>query len=77
MKDYENKITPEEMSYELDLMMQGMLYFAGVKKDRLLDACDIYIENIDDVLENSKSEGVDEVIEVVEFMKKNYKELFK
>ncbi|ANE32340.1 cell division protein [Campylobacter hyointestinalis] len=77
MKDYENEITPEEMSYELDLMMQGMLYFAGVKKDRLLDACDIYIENIDDVLENSKSEGVDEVIEVVEFMKKNYKELFK
>lgn len=77
MKDYENEITPEEMSYELDLMMQGMLYFAGVKKDRLLDACDIYIENIDDILENSKSEGVDEVIEVVEFMKKNYKELFK
>ncbi|CUU74704.1 hypothetical protein FFA43_03430 [Campylobacter hyointestinalis subsp. hyointestinalis] len=77
MKDYENEITPEEMSYELDLMMQGMLYFAGVKKDRLLDACDIYIENIDDVLENSKSEGVDEVIEVVGFMKKNYKELFK
>lgn len=77
MKDYENEITPEEMSYELDLMMQGMLYFSGVKKDRLLDACDIYIENIDDVLENSKSEGVDEVIEVVEFMKKNYKELFK
>ncbi|AII14975.1 hypothetical protein CIG11343_1102 [Campylobacter iguaniorum] len=77
MKDYENEITPEEMSYELDLMMQGMLYYAGVKKDRLLDACDLYIENIDDVLENSKSEGVDEVIEVVEYMKKNYKELFK
>lgn len=77
MKDYENEITPEEMSYELDLMMQGMLHYAGVKKDRLLDACDLYIENIDDVLENSKSEGVDEVIEVVEYMKKNYKELFK
>ncbi|ANE34057.1 hypothetical protein [Campylobacter hyointestinalis] len=77
MKDYENEITLEEMSYELDLMMQGMLYFAGVKKDRLLDACDIYIENIDNVLENSKSEGVDEIIEAVEFMKKNFKELFK
>ncbi|KAB0611568.1 hypothetical protein [Campylobacter hyointestinalis] len=77
MKDYENEITLEEMSYELDLMMQGMLYFAGVKKDRLLDACDIYIENIDNALENSKSEGVDEIIEAVEFMKKNFKELFK
>lgn len=32
MKDYENEITQEEMSYELDIMMQGMLYFAGVKK---------------------------------------------
>ncbi|ABK82165.1 hypothetical protein Q4Y15_000133 [Campylobacter fetus] len=76
MKDYENEITQEEMSYELDIMMQGMLYFAGVKKDKLLDACDIYIENIDDVLENSEAQGVGEVIEVIEFMKKNYKELF-
>lgn len=77
MKDYEKEITIEEMSYELDLMMQAMLYFAGVKKDKLLDACDIYIENIDEMLENSNSQGVDEVIEMIEFMKKNYKDIFK
>ena len=32
MKNYENDITLEEMSYELELATLGMLYYAGVKK---------------------------------------------
>lgn len=77
MKDYENDITKEELSYELDLMMQGMLYYAGVKKEKLFEACDIYIDEVDDVLDGLNVQGVDEVIAVIEFMKKNHKELFR
>ena len=47
-----------------------------MKKDALQKACDLYIENIDDVLENSNAEGAEGILEVVEFLKKNHKELF-
>ena len=77
MKNYENEITLEEMSYELELATLGMLYYSGVKKKLLNEAFDRYIEVIDDVLENSNASGVDEVIAVIDHMKKNYPELFK
>lgn len=73
----ENDVTMEEMSYELDLMLRATLYFAGVKKDKLEEACDAYIESIDDVLENSDLDGVDEIIYAVGALKKSHKELFK
>ena len=68
MKEIEPTI--DELSYELSMMLEAMLYYAGVKKDRLEDAAETYIECIDDSLENSGDEGVDEVLEVVEYMKK-------
>lgn len=77
MKNYENDVTLEEMSYELELATLGMLYYAGVKKELVNVAFDRYIDVIDDVLESSDASGVDEVIAVVEYMKKNYPELFK
>ena len=66
----------EEMAYEVSILLEGMLYFAGVKRANLEKAAEIYIENIDDILENSNAEGVDEPIAVVEYLKKNHKELF-
>ena len=69
--------TVEELSYELSMMLEAMLYYAGVKKERLQDAAETYIECIDDALENSGAEGVDEVLEVVEYMKKKHAKFFK
>ena len=69
--------TVDELSYELSMMLEAMLYYAGVKKDRLEDAAETYIECIDDALENSGAEGVDEVLEVVEYMKKKPAKFFK
>ena len=43
--------TVDELSYELSMMLEAMLYYAGVKKDRLEDAAETYIECIDDALE--------------------------
>ena len=69
--------TVDELSYELSMMLEALLYYAGVKKDRLEDAAETYIECIDDALENSGAEGVDEVLEVVEYMKKKHAKFFK
>ena len=69
--------TVDELSYELSMMLEAMLYYAGVEKDRLEDAAETYIECIDDALENSGAEGVDEVLEVVEYMKKKHAKFFK
>ena len=69
--------TVDELSYELSMMLEAMLYYAGVKKDRLEDAAETYIECIDDALENSGAEGVEEVLEVVEYMKKKHAKFFK
>ena len=73
----EIKPTVDELSYELSMMLEAMLYYAGVKKDRIEDAAETYIECIDDALENSGAEGVDEVLEVVEYMKKKHAKFFK
>ncbi|MCW1548811.1 hypothetical protein OLS49_02210, partial [Campylobacter jejuni] len=49
---------------------------AGVKREKLENAIEAYIDNIDNVLENSNKEGVDEILEVVEFLKNKYKHFF-
>ena len=46
MKNYENEITLEEMSYELELATLGMLYYSGVKKELLNEAFDRYFPSI-------------------------------
>lgn len=53
-----------------------MLLYAGVKREKLENAIEAYIDNIDNVLENSNKEGVDEILEVVEFLKNKYKDFF-
>ncbi|CZE47204.1 hypothetical protein [Campylobacter geochelonis] len=75
MKDEEFDV--EELAYEVSVLLEGMLYFAGVKKQNLQKAAELYVEVIDDVLENSDATGVDETIEVVAYLKKNHAELFK
>lgn len=78
MKDYEKQISLEELSYELDIMLQAMLLNAGVKRNKLEEACELYVENIDDVLESldESVDGVDEILAVVEFLRKNHSGLF-
>ncbi|CZE47676.1 hypothetical protein [Campylobacter geochelonis] len=75
MKDEEFDV--EELAYEVSVLLEGMLYFAGVKKQNLQKAAELYVEVIDDVLENSDATGVDETIEVVAYLKNNHAELFK
>lgn len=66
----------EGLQYELSITLEAMLLYAGVKRANLNDAVQAYIDLIDEVLENSNKEGVDEVLEVVEYLKIHKKELF-
>ncbi|WP_072221201.1 hypothetical protein [Campylobacter coli] len=73
-KNLKNEL--EDLRYELSIVLEAMLLYAGVKREKLESAIEAYIDNIDSVLENSNKEGVDEVLEVVEFLKNQHPELF-
>ncbi len=73
-KNLKNEL--EDLRYELSIVLEAMLLYAGVKREKLESAIEVYIDNIDSVLENSNKEGVDEVLEVVEFLKNQHPELF-
>ncbi|HBK6304578.1 hypothetical protein C3H44_03755 [Campylobacter jejuni] len=66
----------EDLQYELSIVLEALLLYAGVKREKLENAIEAYIDNIDNVLENSNKEGVDEILEVVEFLKNKYKDFF-
>ncbi len=68
----------DELNYQVSILLEGALYFAGVKKENLQKATEIYIDIIDDILDqNPDIEGVDEVIKTINFIKQNHPELFK
>lgn len=67
----------QDLQYELSVVLEAMLLYAGVVRERLEEAVEAYIECIDKVLENSDKEGVDEILAVVEYLKTHNKELFK
>lgn len=73
-KNLKNEL--EDLRYELSIVLEAMLLYAGVKREKLESGIEAYIDNIDSVLENSNKEGVDEVLEVVEFLKNQHSELF-
>lgn len=76
MKNNDEKIAEQDLIYEINILLDAMLLYAGVRRERLADAAQLYIENIDTVLANSDASGADEVIAVVEFLRSKYTELF-
>lgn len=76
MKNNDEKIAEQDLIYEINILLDAMLLYAGVKRERLADAAQLYIENIDTVLANSDASGADEVIAVVEFLRGKHADLF-
>ena len=76
MKTNDEKIAEQDLIYEINILLDAMLLYAGIKRERLADAAQLYIENIDTVLANSDVSGADEVIAVVEFLRGKHAELF-
>jgi phosphoglycolate phosphatase-like HAD superfamily hydrolase len=77
-REEEEDVTLEEMSAVLQEMLRATLYFAGVKKAKLDEAADVYLDAIDEVFGEDEEGmlGVDEVVKVIEHLKKNNPELF-
>ncbi|MDA3042623.1 MULTISPECIES: hypothetical protein [unclassified Campylobacter] len=76
MKSENENLSNDDLIYELNITLEAMLIYAGVRRDKLQAAAQAYIENIDAVLQNSDAQGADEPIAVVEFLRANKPELF-
>ena len=71
------EIEIEELSMQLADMLAAALHFAGVKKNKLPKAVDYYLAGIDEVFGEEDGEmGFEEIIEVIEHLKKTHPELF-
>lgn len=73
----EHELEIEELAIQLADMLGAALYFAGVKKNRLKEATDAYLEEIDNFFEDEDGQmGMDEVIELIKHLKKSKPQLF-
>jgi hypothetical protein len=74
-KELENEI--EDLTIHLADMLEATLHFAGVKEDKLEESVKAYINGLDEVFEDDDGEmGYKEIVEAIEYLKKNKPELF-
>lgn len=69
----------EEIAMQLADMLGVALYFAGVKKENLPKAVDMYLKSLDEVFDEDDEDdemGFEEVIQVIEHMKNKHPKLF-
>lgn len=69
----------EEIAMQLADMLGAALYFAGVKKDDLPKAVDLYLAGLDELFDEEDDDeemGFEEVVEVIEHLKKKHPKLF-
>ncbi len=73
------EIEIEEMAMQLADMLGAALYFAGVKKEELPKAIDLYLKGLDEVFEDEDEDGemgFEEIIQVIEHLKATHPKLF-
>ena len=73
------EIEIEEMAMQLADMLGVALHFAGVKKDNLPKAIDLYLKGLDEVFEDEDEDsdmGFEEIIQVIEYLKTKHPKLF-
>lgn len=68
----------EELAMQLADMLGVALHYAGVPEEKMPQAVDAYLEAMDEVFEDEEGEmGYEEIIKVIEHMKKTRPDLFK
>lgn len=73
------EIEVEEMAMQLADMLGAALFFAGVRKEDLPKAIDLYLKGLDEVFEDEDEDsemGFEEVIEVIEYIRNKNPKLF-
>lgn len=53
------KVTNGDLLYEINILLQGVLYYAGVSKENFAKSKRYLCENISEILERSNATGVD------------------
>ncbi len=48
----------EDLQYELSIVLEAMLLYAGVKREKLENAIEAYIDNIDTLKRNKQSKVI-------------------
>ncbi|MDR3177971.1 MAG: hypothetical protein LBT96_03200 [Campylobacteraceae bacterium] len=74
--DYQEEI--KDLSVQLADMLSVALYFAGVKKAKLEEAIDAYLDDMDETLGDDENApmGFDEIVKVIKHLKSARKDLF-
>ena len=76
-EEIEEEVSLEEMSFMLQDTLKATLYFAGVKKTKLEDDIDAYLEAIDEVFgEEEGIVGFEEIVKTIEHLRKTKSQLF-
>ncbi len=76
-EDLDEDISLEEMSFMLQDTLRAALYFAGVKKSKLEDAIDAYLDAIDEVFGDEEGiVGFEEIVKTIDHLKKTQSKLF-
>ena len=69
----------EELAMQLADMLGVALYFAGVRREDIPKAVDLYLQGLDEVFDDDEEEGemgFEEVIQVIEHIQKHHPKLF-
>lgn len=72
----EEKLDFEDLALEVIDMLGVALHFAGVKSENIEKAIDAYLEELDN-LDEDTSYGQKEIIEVIQSLKNKRKDLFR
>ncbi len=68
----------EELAIRLAEMLGAALHYAGVPEEKMPQAVDAYLDGIDELFDKLDREmGYEEIIQVIEYMKKKRPSLFK
>lgn len=73
------EIEIEELAMQLADMLGVALYFAGVKKENIPKAVDLYLQGLDEVFDDEDEDsemGFEEIIQVIEHLQKSHPKLF-
>jgi hypothetical protein len=78
MKNENLDLDVEELALQLTDMLSVALFFAGVQEEKIQEATDAYIDNIDEVLgDDEEAEmGPQEIIKIINHLKKTRSDLF-
>jgi len=74
---FEAELEIDELAMQLADMLGVALYYSGIKKDLIREGVDAYLNAMDEIFDDESMEyGFEEIVQVIEHIKKTKPELF-